>query len=543
MKKLLIAILFLLVSLEISYGFYSKYLLVEANSLEYHFLKNHSTFSLKRGGLIASGVGEKEVQAYLRQMNNIQKSILQYKDIGRITKKRIQNNKTREKIATLIFDYLHQKEFKKYQEESTTLNELLKTGNFNCLSSTLMYLILLKKNSINAKIVALPSHVFTTIQLSKKIIDVETVVPTGFDFQSKYSYHNGFKNLTGFNYNPDLLKRKTLSKWEIFAYIFANRAALAAKANQPKKAFQLALRVLAMSDNKNIPPNVVESYILYSSFLSENKKYDFAQAVLGEFIKQFPNEKTVINHYEKLLNIEISNTCASNRFDVAFTKLKKAESIARLKLIEIREYIHIQKISHNINTTSNYNIAYTDCKQALTELPNSLAIKQIILFNYRKLLYINIKNPSLYKGNEDLILKWNLLQQDKLILEKYYSAVVNYKIIQKDYKKAYEIFQKTIILYPKSKTLKNLILKNAKESLKHNKSEADILNTISYYKKAMQYNPKHSTQIKKTIAKLYHFLANKAIKKKQYKKAKKYVDVGLKILPNNKELLLLRKNK
>ncbi len=70
-----------------------------------------------------------------------------------------------------------------YDFDQTQLSEIFRSKKFNCISSSLLFVILAKKFNWNVKGVLLPSHAFVQMTLTNgKIIEIETTSITGFDW-------------------------------------------------------------------------------------------------------------------------------------------------------------------------------------------------------------------------------------------------------------------------------------------------------------------------------------------------------------------------
>ena len=82
-----------------------------------------------------------------------------------------------------------------YRVEQSQLAALLRTGEFNCISSSLLYLVAARKIGLDVAGVMLPSHAFVQLNLDQGAIDIETTAFNGFgllhneDFYSDQSGH------------------------------------------------------------------------------------------------------------------------------------------------------------------------------------------------------------------------------------------------------------------------------------------------------------------------------------------------------------------
>ena len=70
---------------------------------------------------------------------------------------------------------------KGYRTEQSDLHVLLDTGEFNCVSSAVLYTVMGQRLGIDVRAVQLPGHVFSVLVTRDRKIDVETTSPRGFD--------------------------------------------------------------------------------------------------------------------------------------------------------------------------------------------------------------------------------------------------------------------------------------------------------------------------------------------------------------------------
>lgn len=93
-------------------------------------------------------------------------------------------------IGELLNQQMHQRFFLKPSEQRPTgyavdqsrLMGIFETGEFNCISSALLYAVLLRHHHIPASGVVLPSHAFIELNLADgRRVEVETTSPDGYD--------------------------------------------------------------------------------------------------------------------------------------------------------------------------------------------------------------------------------------------------------------------------------------------------------------------------------------------------------------------------
>ena len=81
-----------------------------------------------------------------------------------------------------LLRFLHDGPMRKgFRAERTDLHEVLDTGEFNCVSSTALYVVLGRRLGLDARAVEVPEHMFVVLTIDGRTIDVETTVADGFD--------------------------------------------------------------------------------------------------------------------------------------------------------------------------------------------------------------------------------------------------------------------------------------------------------------------------------------------------------------------------
>ena len=83
-----------------------------------------------------------------------------------------------------------------YHADQSQLSKIFSTTQYNCISSSLLYLYLAKKINLDVDAVLLPTHSFVQLNLSNgKNIEIETTSSNGFDWiHDRKFYHNLSKN-------------------------------------------------------------------------------------------------------------------------------------------------------------------------------------------------------------------------------------------------------------------------------------------------------------------------------------------------------------
>jgi hypothetical protein len=174
------------------------------------------TRKLAEAGLIASGVLPERMEFYIGRLRETFEAL-------RSRSERIQDPALR---AESILPFLHRNLFKKYQADATTVDMVVDTGYFNCVSSAVVYLLAARVFVLPMKGVQTPDHAFCVLTVAGRDIDVETTNPFGFDPGTNKRFISSFTKTTQFSYVPpgDYARRKTITEKDLVGLILHNRA-------------------------------------------------------------------------------------------------------------------------------------------------------------------------------------------------------------------------------------------------------------------------------------------------------------------------------
>jgi tetratricopeptide (TPR) repeat protein len=136
----------------------------------------------------------------------------------------------------ILLEALHETVFRKYVLLATDVADVIRTGEFNCLSSALLYVVAAEGLLEKPRAMVSPDHAFARVTVDGKTIDVETTLGRGgFDpDRSKMSEAHVRKiasgNVTVEQFKDSLKDAEELPPLSLVAAIYSNRAvALAAQ--------------------------------------------------------------------------------------------------------------------------------------------------------------------------------------------------------------------------------------------------------------------------------------------------------------------------
>ncbi|MDR0585699.1 MAG: S49 family peptidase [Treponema sp.] len=203
----------------------------------------------------------------------------------------------------LLF-YMHKNFLKSYSERQTRLDELLRSGRYNCVSSAVFYMILSLSLGLDADGVMTKDHAFATINTGRELIDVETTNMYGFDPGNRKEFQDSFGKATGFAYVPakNYRDRTAINPPELVSLILSNRIAELELRNDFYNAVPLSInREALLSKNNRTEHNsffedphkdMMTRLFNYGAWLIKTGKDDDALAWAEYAGKVFPDEKT-----------------------------------------------------------------------------------------------------------------------------------------------------------------------------------------------------------------------------------------------------------
>ena len=145
--------------------------------------------------------------------------------------------------AEYIFDFMHRNYLRAYSLYQTRVDTIFTNGSYNCVSSSVLYMILCESAGINTSAVITKDHAFIMVHIDGQDIDVETTNRYGFDPGNRREFHDQAGRLTGFTYVPaqNYTDRQTIGKIELISLILNNRIADLERRNGFTDAVPLAV--------------------------------------------------------------------------------------------------------------------------------------------------------------------------------------------------------------------------------------------------------------------------------------------------------------
>ena len=172
---------------------------------------------LERAAFLASGLPPGRIEAYAARLD---------RELAPLRAKLAPTNDEGER-AEAILGFLHEGILRAYRADASTLDGILDTGLFNCVSSAVLYAIAARSEGLAVAAAKTADHAFCTVLAGGRSVDVETTDPYGYDPGNKKEFKDSFGRVTGFAYVPPGAygDRVAIDAAGLVGLILCNRAA------------------------------------------------------------------------------------------------------------------------------------------------------------------------------------------------------------------------------------------------------------------------------------------------------------------------------
>lgn len=360
--------------------------------------------------LIVSKIPIGLLSDYISKLNSVFSSIS--KDVQGLTQYQ---------SADRALQMLHERLFKTYKENVTSVKETIDNGYFNCVSSSIIYNLLMERLGLKTRGILLKDHVFSQVYIENEWVDVETTVKFGFDPGKKKQTMDDFTKLTRFVYVPPSKRtgrEEIVSNFDYLSIMYANIGVEFLNKKDFDEALSYFVKAVIIRDNLSEAVNNIKAgYISYSIHLAENKDFNKAALVLKEILSIYPEFDIAKNN---LKSIYIN--WANYLFD--FKKYRDGINILEtntdiIKNEEIKNFYIVW--AQNLYLSKNYSEAISVLENYLTKYDDRSIIPYI---NDIKRLYaedvikkgenpIKIIETIRIEDNETLSLRCYLFEKSK----------------------------------------------------------------------------------------------------------------------------------
>ena len=226
--------------------------------------------------------------------------------------------------AEELLQWMHKTLLTRYVESQTRIDTLLNNGRYNCVSSAVIYMMLLRSRGIPVHGVLTPDHAF--IRLPQIAVDVETTIPFGFNPGVRREAVDSFTGRTGFTYVPpgDYKRRRNIGEKQLISLIYQNRIAVLQRSGKWSAAVGLARDRWALAGSKEARNDFRDSLVNYAAEADRRGNNLQALQVIAEAAAMFEGGPKLKQAAAALVGNEIARALRAGRTQAARDALQAA---------------------------------------------------------------------------------------------------------------------------------------------------------------------------------------------------------------------------
>jgi len=322
-----------------------------------------------------------------------------------------------------LLQYIHNQYLRRYNVKQTRLDELLKEGTYNCVSSAIFYLILSRSLGFAVYGVKTVDHSFCAIQVGEKYYDVETTSVYGFNPGEKKEFTDDFGKVTGYAYVPpgNYSEREIIDEKELLFLILHNRVVLHFEKRQYGEAVSLAVDGYELIKNDFALTLLLQAFTQYSLWIVSSKQFasgaEILQKASSRYLKQ---EKLRELHGHIIIEWVLHNI---ERTDFAqaqdlISSNYKAEIISQDNYRELTVYLYQKKAEYYAKHNGNKSALEVINRGLMLIGGDKGLLQSKILYTYNYIIEL-IKEGNVVQASSLLMQS----KSEKLLSEKDYTEL------------------------------------------------------------------------------------------------------------------------
>ncbi len=456
--------------------------------------------------------------------------------------------KKQKEFAEKLLIFIHERFLKKYNYRANKVSLIIDRGEYNCVSSSILYALFLKKYGLKSVGIETQDHVFIKIIFdNNESIDVETTNKYGFNPGEKKDVLDEFGKVTGFSYVPpkDYKNRNEIDIKKILFLIHHNLSDEYYNKGDIIKSANLGYIIFLGRNDEKGKDDLEISFNNYIAGLASLGQYITAIEVINSYIQFFGWNNNFLNMRFDLLTNFINNWNSFNNFIEVKNFIEKQNNLFQAikdnkRFIEIY-YFYTYKL---INFFDDNN-RFSDSFDLIKKFNNKYNYKEIEQL-FEKIIFDEVKFLK-----DDFNQIKTSLQEIKYEFPDYSKIIYKYEINNyinninnifknKEFQQALNEAKKIFNLYPDEPKIKNVLLNcyiNYSIYLYENKN----LDSIIYYtEEGLKIFPNDRTLTNNYLAFFKNFI-NESIDNKDYSKARKLLNMAKEKFPNDSSIINMDK--
>jgi tetratricopeptide (TPR) repeat protein len=220
---------------------------------------------------------------------------------------------------------------KQYAKDQTSLVALLDSGNYNCVSSALLYLLVGRHLGLDVRAIEVPDHAFAVLYDGTRHADVETTGALGFNPDRDAKRLSFFERLTGFHRPPEDKRelRREVSGIGLVAIVYYNHGVDDQESHRYSPALGEYFRALSLDpEDVSAVQNVLSALANWSSELIQAQHYQEAVQELAVGLALAPDDAALVNNHLAAWGRWANAEIQAGRRDAALAVLRQAAAAA-----------------------------------------------------------------------------------------------------------------------------------------------------------------------------------------------------------------------
>jgi tetratricopeptide (TPR) repeat protein len=250
-------------------------------------------WSFAEAALLASGDADPEKRkAHLERLDTLEAQ----------ARRAMAEAKTPFEKGEKLLAFLHSKTgpmAKGYKGQQTNLSGILDTGNYNCVSSAVLYNVLGRRFDLDLRAIEVPSHAFSILYDGTAHADVETTTASGFNPTRDPAAQKEFQAKTGFRYIPDMHRdqRREVGEAGLVAIIYYNHGVNLAREKRHHEALLAYFRAMSLDPEFiSAVKNALGELANWGLELSRQGKHEEAVNVVSAGLELAPQDAALRNN-------------------------------------------------------------------------------------------------------------------------------------------------------------------------------------------------------------------------------------------------------
>lgn len=321
-----------------------------------------------------------------------------YNDLlGKVRKGRTENELEN---AELIMKVMYDNVLSNYSRRQTKLSVMFKTGNYNCVSSSLLFLALAKDCGLDARIQETSVHAFITVYTKDgQKFDVETTNPAGVNPGEKKMISQNSSGSKKYTIVPKTYysNRVEISDRKAVTLPAKNICAELSDRNEFEKGIPLAASVYEFVTKEKAAVRKDYDAICanFAAYANQNRQYEAALKLLRAVMDHYGKSDLLVRNYNDIAYNAVAESCNINDFKNARNLLvsynyylteKTTQEIIDMifeseKMEEIQDLMHQNKFLEAAKLADEALLRQSQNQQFKKAKSNSLYNHGVIVHN------------------------------------------------------------------------------------------------------------------------------------------------------------------